>query len=311
MNTVTDLKPVNQNLESVTYEDILNHKTISVAERQRDLENLRRFDASENRNAFYGNSFLYHYQFENLVNCPREGGSTLKEIWDDPEQRSKLLDSTRQRNRGGRKAAGNIYECYRANTGSVVMFKATTAKYLYTKYHARRVLDPTAGWGGRMLGAWALDIDYVGMDTNTDLKPAYDEMIQFLKDQNRLPSLLFEAPQSDCKMLWGSCLDQDFGKINYDFVLTSPPYVNLELYPHMTPWDSNGDFYEEFFLPLWSQCRKHIQKGGTICFNISPRMYDDAVAYGLPACDHSEDLLQQLGQQKGRKRQDKIYIWHC
>lgn len=308
---MTDLKPVNQNLESVTYEDILNHKTISVSERQRDLDNLRRFDASENRNAFYGNSFLYHYQFENLVNCARERGSTLKEIWDDPEQRAKLLDSTRKRNRGGRTAAGNIYECYRANTGSVVMFKATTAKYVYTKYRAQRVLDPTAGWGGRMLGAWALDIDYVGMDTNTDLQPAYDKMIQFLRDQNRLPGLLFEAPQSDLQMLWGNCLDQDFASVDYDLVLTSPPYVNLELYPHMTPWKSNEEFYQEFFLPLWSKCRKHIRKGGTICFNISPRMYDHALAQGLPLCDDSEDLLQQLGQQKTRKRQDKIYVWHC
>ena len=31
-----------------------------------------------------------------------------------------------------------------------------------------RVLDP-AGWGGRMLGAWALGIDYTGIDTNINM----------------------------------------------------------------------------------------------------------------------------------------------
>jgi hypothetical protein len=40
-------------------------------------------------------------------------------------------------------------------------------------------------------------------------------------------------------------------------------------------------------------------------------MYDDAVANGLPVCDDEEDLKQQLGQQTGKKKQDKIYIWKC
>ena len=40
-------------------------------------------------------------------------------------------------------------------------------------------------------------------------------------------------------------------------------------------------------------------------------MYEDAVKYGLTPCDTEEDLLQQLGQSKGKKKQDKIYIWNC
>jgi hypothetical protein len=38
-------------------------------------------------------------------------------------------------------------------------------------------------------------------------------------------------------------------------------------------------------------------------------MYDAAVANGLPVCLMEEDLLQQLGQQTKKKKQDKIYIW--
>lgn len=307
----TNLKPVNLHLDSVTLADIEQHKLISKQELEEDLNKLRQFDASENRNAFYGNPTLYHFQLPNLLRCRREGGKTLAEVWADPEQRERLLDSTRQRNRGGRTAAGNIWECFRANTGSIVMFKATTAKYLYTKYGASSVLDPTAGWGGRMLGAWALDIDYVGMDTNVEMKPAYERMIDLLEQQNTLPDDLFEVQQSKLSMLWGSCLEQDFSAINYDFVLTSPPYVNLELYEHMTPWHSAEEFNQDFLLPLWHKCRDHIQPGGKIAFNISPKMYDQALIAGLPACDTEEDLLQQLGQQKNKKRQDKIYIWNC
>ena len=299
-----ELKAVNKHIEDVTIEQIEQHKIISEQELNKDLENLYGFDASENRNNFYGNPFLYHYQFKNLIKCHREGGKTIYDIYNDEEQWDKLIDSARKRNRGGRTAAGNVYECFRINLGSVVMFKSTTAKYLYQKYNATSVLDPTAGWGGRMLGAWALGIDYTGIDTNTNMKPAYDSMIDVL--DNKTPAI-FEKP--NLQMIWQSALDVDFSKLDYDFVLTSPPYVNLEIYEHMEPWESDEKFYKEFFIPLWQKCIDNIKAGGTICFNISPKMYDDAVSFGLPECDDEEDLKQQLGQQTGKKKQDKIYIW--
>ena len=299
-----ELKAVNKHIEDVTIEQIEQHKIISEQELNKDLENLYGFDASENRNNFFGNPFLYHYQFKNLIKCHREGGDTIYDIYNSKEKWDKLIESARKRNRGGRTAAGNVYECFRINLGSVVMFKSTTAKYLYQKYNATSVLDPTAGWGGRMLGAWALGIDYTGIDTNTNMEPAYDSMIKVL--DNKTPAI-FEQPKLE--MIWQSALDVDFSKLDYDFVLTSPPYVNLEIYEHMEPWESDEKFYTEFFIPLWQKCIDNIKQGGTICFNISPKMYDDAVSFGLPECDDEEDLKQQLGQQTGKKKQDKIYIW--
>jgi len=62
-------------------------------------------------------------------------------------------------------------------------------------------------------------------------------------------------------------------------------------------------------MPLWNKCVKHISKPGYVCFNISPNMYTDALTYGLPECDIEENLKQQLGQNKNKKGQDKIYIW--
>ena len=50
------------------------------------------------------------------------------------------------------------------------------------------MLDPTAGWGGRMLGAWALGIDYTGVDTNTNMKIAYDNMMDMLDEYNNMGS---------------------------------------------------------------------------------------------------------------------------
>jgi hypothetical protein len=311
------LKPVNLHLSSVTLSDIENHKNITTKELRKDLDNLNKFDASTNANNFAGNPFLYHYQFKNLLKCRREDGKTIYDIAADQTQWDKLIENTKVRNRGGRTAAGNVFECFRINLGSVVMFKSTTAKYLYKKYKAKNVLDPTAGWGGRMLGAWSLGINYTGIDTNIEMKPAYDDMMTFLKAETGFDNALFEVDNgSKLNMIWQSCLDVDFSELEYDFVLTSPPYVNLELYEHMTPWEKDEDFYTNFFIPLHTKCVTHIKKGGNVAFNISPKMYEDALKFGLTPCDEEEDLKQQMGQKAnslkaGKKKQDKIYVWHC
>jgi hypothetical protein len=233
-------------------------------------------------------------------------------MWADPVKKAFLIEQTRKRNRGGKVPANNVFECYRINTGSIVMFKSVTAKYLYKKYGAKSVLDPTAGWGGRMLGAWSLGIDYTGIDTNIDMKPAYDGMIDFLNNKVGFGNGLFTVENnSKLEMIWDSCLDVDYSKIDYDFVLTSPPYINMELYKNMKPWENDKAFYEGFYIPLYHKLRANIKPGGTICLNVSPKMHEDALKYGLPPCDAEEDLLQQLGQAKGKKKQDKIYIWNC
>jgi DNA modification methylase len=112
-------------------------------------------------------------------------------------------------------------------------------------------------------------------------------------------------------MIWQSCLDVDFGNIDYDFVLTSPPYINMEIYEHMTPWQTKDMFYTDFFMPLWQKTMDNIEPGGKVCYNISPKMFTEAQAHGLPEPDITEDLLQQLGQQTGKKKQDKVYIWQA
>ena len=292
------LKKVNLGLSAVTLEDIENHKQISDAEIEKDLRNLLKYPADSNKNSFYGNPTLYHYQLKNLLRCRRGTDKTIYELWQDKEERENLIEQTLKKNRGGRTAAGNVWECFRINKGSVVMFKATTAKYLYKKYGATSVLDPTAGWGGRMLGAWALGIEYTGFDTNINLKPAYDSMMDKLN----------AIQPAKLSMMYESCLDQDFSHCNYDFVLTSPPYINLEMYEYMEAWSGPEDFYTNFFIPLWENCLDNIGSG-QVCFNISPKMYNEALQFGLSPAHIEEDLKQQLGQQKATKAQDKIYIW--
>ena len=281
---------------SITWNDIVNHKQLTEDQLTWDLNRLRNYTAVSNRGNTFGNPFIYHYQLANMLDCRRHNKKHLRDLFHDPVEYEQLIKATIQKNRKNRIPANDIFECYRMNTGSISIFKSSTAKYIYKKYNATKVLDPTAGWGGRMLAAHVLDIKYIGFDTNTNLKPAYDAMLSRLNDSNLC-------------MRWQDCLSADWTNIDYDFVLTSPPYVNLELYPHMTPWQTPTAFYQDFFVPLFEKCHEHIQPGGTICFNITPIMYEQALQQGLPPATIVEARPQPLGQKTNRSKQDQIYIW--
>lgn len=281
--------------------DIIKAKNLTPEQIINDYQKLLDFDAENNPRKFCGNPIIYHFFLLELIRTKRHDKNwvSLEDMLHNPDLSKKIWKETIQRNR--RKVVFpspvDVYEAHRINKGAVVPFKASTAKYIYKKYNASRVLDPTMGWGGRMMGALSLNIDYIGMDTNTNLKSGYEEMKSLL-DTNDKATLIFE-----------DCLKQDFSQFNADLVLTSPPYANVELYSNMTAWKTDDDYYTEFLIPLmiklFTEC-----SNATLCINISPAMYKKLTKkFGMPEAQETEDLRQQLGQQYKTKSQDLIYIW--
>ena len=279
-------------MKRLTFADVVNDKQISLVERNKDLLSLKKFKADTNERKFCGNPFLYHHQMTNLCKVKVNNKISLFEKMNDDDQYVKLYNQAMSLKRTGN-LANRLFEANRFNN-AVVFFKPSTAKFLYKKFGATKVLDPTAGWGGRMLGAWALDIEYTGIDTNENMIEAYQNMMN-------------ELDSDKMTMIFENCLQVDFSEIDYDFVLTSPPYINLEVYENMTPFESNKSFYEKFLIPLLNKCLKHIKNNGYVCFNISPKMYEDLINFGYRTCNLEYDLLQQ--KRLGKDKQDKIYCW--
>jgi len=280
------------------YEDIQSCKDITFDKVLKDYHNLCEFKADTNPRKFCGNNTLYYYQFRNLLNCKREKGKSLKEVFDDPELVQQLWKDTIKRNRRDKDpicSATDVYECHRINKGAIVFFKSSTAKYIYKLFNSKSVLDFTAGWGGRMLGASSLGINYIGIDTNINLKIGYENMIKDLQLKN-------------CKMIWDSCLNVDYSKLDYDLVLTSPPYINMELYEHCSLFDKNT-FYTDFLIPTMDKAFLYLKEGGHMCINISPAMFKSLMKLGYRQPNKEIDLRQQLGQQYKTKSQDLIYVW--
>lgn len=278
----------------ITIQDIIQSKTLTQEELSKDIASLRSWKPTNEKQSFAGNKMLYHFQMANLLNTKVEGKKlTLPEILQDPIEYAKLERQVEKLQRTGTLPT-RFFEAFRFNQ-AVVFFKPSSAKWLYRHYGATHVLDPTAGWGGRMLGANALNISYTGIDTNTSLQEAYRGMLHVLND----PKM---------RMIWEDTLAVDYEAIDYDFVLTSTPYVNkkgkmVEVYEHQV---IPKDFYEGFLIPLIKKCLKHIKRNGKVAFNMSPLMYEEVERRFRPA-NETQEFLQQ--KKMAKKKEDKIYVW--
>lgn len=172
-----------------------------------------------------------------------------------------------------------------------------TAKWIYARYGAKSVLDPFAGWGGRLLGAMALDVDYTGIDSNVDLQPGY----------RRIQRLYGPLSQSLVRMIFKPVESVNLKNLRpFDCVLTSPPYEDLENYPHMP---QHNDMYQALLLPLFRRVFAQLQPGGWMCLNVPETLAARFKAdFGPPSKVHSRALTGRHQATKAEKTEG-IYCW--
>jgi hypothetical protein len=105
---------------------------------------------------------------------------------------------------------------------SISIFRPVMSMEIYCTFRPRiAVLDPTMGWGGRLVGACALGLPkYIGIDANVHLDPLYRDMCSFLLPRSKTKIELF----------FQDALTVDYSQLVYDMVFTSPPYYNIDVY---------------------------------------------------------------------------------
>jgi len=156
------------------------------------------------------------------------------------------------------------YRIFCLSFGSINVFRPILSMSIYSKFSPTCILDPTMGWGGRLVGACALDIPhYIGIDNNLNLREPYNEMSKFLSNHSKTKIELF----------WGDCITFDYSKIEYDMVLTSPPYYNIEQYSFQER-RTKQEWNENFYIPLVRETFKYLKKGGKYCLNIPIEVFE-------------------------------------
>ncbi len=183
--------------------------------------------------------------------------------------------------------------------GSINIFRPTVATSLYCKYKPKCILDFTMGWGTRLVCAAALNIKkYIGVDNNMSLQKPYMKM----------KTILQKECFTDIELHFKDALTLDYSNMHYDFVFTSPPYYNVELYDE-NPSRSDTDWNENFYFPLFRITFKHLQKGGKYCLNVPIKLYDNAC---VPVLGKANMKIPLTKSQKavGENYKEYIYIWN-
>lgn len=157
-----------------------------------------------------------------------------------------------------------IYDYLWKNTKMCSTFPITVVKTILKIYKPKKILDPCAGWGDRMLACISEEISYTGVDPNSNLVGGYKNIIDF-----------FGAPEEKFKFINQSFLDMDKDELGkYDMIITSPPFFNMErysqdkkqsdiLYPDYQEW------IEKFLFKLFKKCIKCLEPKGKLIFYIN------------------------------------------
>lgn len=150
-----------------------------------------------------------------------------------------------------------------------------------------RILDPSSGWGDRLIGALSLGVRiYLGVDPNPTLESAYKRIIETFsggKDLSKRYQVLHEYFEK---------YDNPNFVNFFDITMTSPPYFTFEVYPgSIAP--KSGEYQEwldVMYRPYLHQAYRYTKEGGVLIF------YVDDVPGG-EFRQSTIDILDELAEQ--------------
>lgn len=264
-----------------------------------------------------GNKFVDYFTFVERLNTKTKRGYTFYDFWENKDEEAKKNYFTKLFNSNSTKKGyeTNIYDIFRLYFGSVNIFKPVIAMEIYNKYKPTSVLDPTMGWGGRLMGATILDVPkYTGIDLNPNLEKPYADMVEQIKKIGTKTKIKLFIPQDSLKV--------DYSKLDYDMVFTSPPYYNVEIYTGTTRVNKTKgstikkEWEENFYKPLFTKTWEHLKLGGHYVINVPKEVYKDVLLPLLGECDDKIQLRLSARKSKtyieGKKEKEYgefIYIW--
>ena len=286
-------------------------KDIREDEAIQDYEKLKQIDLKKVTNETrIGNKFVDFFTFrERLETISKRGMSFFDFVEDTDYHKRPYIKRMIDYQGADENKYVALYRVFKLHCGSIGLFKPVTAMEMYARFRPQSVLDFTMGWGGRLVGACALDVPrYTGIDMNRALKRPYEQMVQMLK--RRL------GTHTQIRLLFKDALKVDYSKLDYDCVLTSPPYYAVEVYSGMDA-DAVADmteeeWNEEFYKPLFEQTYRHMRRGGHYILNIPVQIYKDVCLPLFGRANHKIPLKKKAHPKNGVTEKDyteNLYVW--
>ena len=151
-------------------------------------------------------------------------------------------------------------------------FQPYLARDIYRQFvhDGDKVLNPCAGWGGRLLGFAACMFDNAEYVETDPAKETYQGLLQ-LKDFLRLGDNIkqYNLPFEDLHV------EADY----FDFVFTSPPYFDTERYSEdegqsYLRYNSFEAWVDSFLVPMLDKILYCMKSGGKCLLNVGNVIYD-------------------------------------
>ena len=154
------------------------------------------------------------------------------------------------------------------NTKRVSNFRPTVARALFERYsnNGGVILDPAAGYGGRMIGAFPLKRTYIGIDPNNNAHKGNLAMQKTLAKETTGYVELIDRCAED--------IIPQFSTGSIDLVIFSPPYFRREHYSNETnqSWLRYLTYDEwkfGFLERVLRQCQRVLRPKGFLVLNVA------------------------------------------
>jgi hypothetical protein len=199
----------------------------------------------------------------------------------------------------------NVVECTSFKPNVLIAIKQIL--YPNNSNNNFEMLDPSAGWGDRLIGAIAMNIKYTGIDPSMQLHPRYKNIIDFFCDK-----------KENYKMI---CSPFENLKLNkeYDFIFTSPPYFDLEIYSSEESQSVNSatsneeNWFNLFFKKYLNNAWYYLKKKCFMAININQKhkgeKYIEWMINYVNSFDDSEyqGIISYIGETSNKPQ--PIFIW--
>ena len=219
------------------------------------------------------------------IDCRAGGFPTPREAWDKLRKKGLARGKTPEEQR--ELVYGATRECN--------IFNPAFARWVIEKTAGRnaRVIDGSAGWGDRLIGAMAADAEcYHGYDPNPWLQTGYRAIIEEFRGRDHKDFWVDEEPFE------GAEVKANF----YDVALTSPPYFSYEIYvpkclkqheaQSTSRWPTYEEWTEHMYEPYLRNMYSAVRPGGWILIYVEDVRIDKRK---YPLRQLTRKIMQKLG----------------
>lgn len=217
---------------------------------------------------------LCEHFFPNFWDIENDKGQKFSDFW-IPEKLIKVLRWNRSSHSTPylSELKRGVYFCNGLTKST--MYRPHMAKMICDYYQPKVVLDPCAGWGGRMLGAVASGARYIAFEPNVTTFENLERLASHLDIADRV-QLINDGAETMVSYMTEKV----------DLILTSPPYFNLEVYAPGLGQSENMFSNYQNWRDLWlkvviEHSLDYLNPGGVSCWNTQNvgkmKIFDDVI----------------------------------